>query len=66
MCGREISLLTGFCYKSGLYIRFDFKFKIEDYNYKIKIKLKLITFNFVILSVASNLNSLLTSPFSES
>ena len=30
MCGREISLLTDFCYKPGLYIQFDFKFTIED------------------------------------
>jgi hypothetical protein len=33
----EVSLLTGVCYKSGLYIYFDFKIKIEDYNYKIKM-----------------------------
>jgi hypothetical protein len=33
MCGREISLLAGFCYKSGLYVSFNY--------FKIKIKLKL-------------------------
>jgi hypothetical protein len=40
MFGRDISLLTGFCYKSGLYIQFDFKVIIEDSNYKIKIQLQ--------------------------
>jgi len=30
ICGREISLLTGFCHKSGLYTEFDFAIKIED------------------------------------
>jgi hypothetical protein len=30
MCGREISLLTGFRYRPGFYMWFDFEIKIED------------------------------------
>jgi len=29
MYKRGISLLTGFCYKSGLHVKFDFRIKIE-------------------------------------
>jgi hypothetical protein len=30
MCGRESSLLAGFCYKYGLYTKFEFKIETED------------------------------------
>jgi len=41
MCGREILFLTGFCYKSGFYIKNALTISIDDDNHKIKIELKL-------------------------
>jgi hypothetical protein len=39
MCGREILLLTGICYKSGLYIQLVSRLKLKIKITKLKLRL---------------------------